>query len=38
MGDAELSQFLDGIRSAVDRTVRQLPTHQAYMEKYCGAP
>jgi tryptophan halogenase len=37
MGDAELSQFLDGIRAAVDRTVMQLPTHQAYLERYCGA-
>ncbi|MDB5754215.1 MAG: tryptophan halogenase, partial [Massilia sp.] len=36
MGDAELSQFLDHIRSSVDRTVTQLPTHQAYVEKYCG--
>lgn len=37
MGDAELAQFLDGIRSNVDRTVRQLPTHQAYVERYCKA-
>ena len=38
MGDAELSQFLDGIKSSVDRTVKQLPMHQAYVEKYCKAP
>lgn len=38
MGDAELTQFLEGIRSAVNKTVMQLPAHQAYMEKYCGAP
>jgi tryptophan halogenase len=37
MGDAELAQFLDGIKSSVDRTVRQLPMHQAYVEKYCKA-
>ncbi len=36
MGDEELSQFLNGISSAVDNTVRQLPQHQAYMERYCG--
>ena len=38
MGDAELAHFLDGIRSAVDRTVAQLPSHQDYVEKYCGQP
>ena len=38
MGDAELSQFLESIRSSVNQTVRQLPAHQAYVEKYCGAP
>ena len=38
MGDAELARFLDGIGSSVDKAVRQLPTHQAYVEKYCGAP
>ena len=34
MGDDELSHFLDTIRSRVDRTVMQLPTHQAYMQTY----
>jgi tryptophan halogenase len=38
MGDAELSQFLEGIRTSVHKTVMQLPAHQAYVEKYCGAP
>lgn len=38
MGDEELSQFLDGIRAQVDRTVMQLPKHQAYVEQYCKAP
>ena len=37
MGDAELSRFLDGIKSTVDRTVAQLPAHHAYFKKYCGA-
>ena len=36
MGDEELKHFLDGIKSRVDRIVVQLPTHQAYVERYCG--
>jgi tryptophan 7-halogenase len=36
MGDAELSAFLDGIRDQVNRTVAQLPPHQAYVDQYCG--
>ena len=36
MGDAELAQFLGGIKATVDRTVMQLPTHQMYLEKFCG--
>lgn len=38
MGDQELSSFLGGIRSGVDKTVRQLPSHQAYVEQYCRRP
>jgi tryptophan 7-halogenase len=38
MGDAELGRFLDNIKSSVDRTVAQLPQHQAYVEQYCKAP
>jgi tryptophan halogenase len=38
MGDAELSGFLGGMRSAVDRTVQQLPAHQAYVDQYCRRP
>jgi tryptophan halogenase len=37
MGDEELRGFLEGIRKQVDRTVAQLPQHQAYVERYCGA-
>jgi tryptophan halogenase len=37
MGDEELSRFLEGIRSSVERTVSQLPKHQAYVEQYCKA-
>jgi tryptophan halogenase len=36
MGDAELSRFLNGIRSTVEKTVSQLPLHHSYVEKYCG--
>ncbi len=35
MGDEELSGFLNSIRSTVDRTVAQLPPHQAYVKQYC---
>lgn len=35
MGDQELASFLDGIRSGIDSTVRQLPSHQSYLEQYC---
>jgi tryptophan halogenase len=36
MGAEELSGFLEGIRKHVERTVAQLPQHQAYVERYCG--
>ncbi len=36
MGDAELSQFLDGICGHITKTVSHLPTHQAYVKQYCG--
>jgi len=36
MEDAELGRFLDGIRAAVDHTVAQMPTHQAYVSRYTG--
>ncbi|MEE7546147.1 tryptophan 7-halogenase [Xanthomonas sp. Kuri4-1] len=35
MGDPELSHFLGGIRTHVERTVARLPRHQAYLESYC---
>ena len=38
MGDEELAAFLNGIRDTINRTVIQLPSHQMYMEKYCGVP
>jgi tryptophan 7-halogenase len=38
MGDAELAHFLDGIRAPIERTVAQLPEHEAYVRRYCAAP
>ena len=35
MGDAELSGFLNAISASVDKTVMQLPSHQAYVKQYC---
>ena len=35
MGDPELSGFLNHIRTAIDKTVMQLPSHQAYVQQYC---
>ena len=37
MGDEELRRFLGEIKANVDRTVAQLPSHQAYVEQYCKA-
>ncbi|MGZ3181936.1 MAG: tryptophan halogenase family protein [Telluria sp.] len=38
MGDAELTNFLEGIRTNITRTVSQLPDHQLYVSQYCSAP
>ena len=38
MGDTELSGFLNGIQAVVDKTLQQLPAHQAYVDNFCGAP
>lgn len=35
MGDAELAGFLEGIRKQVAMSLRQLPSHQEYVERYC---
>jgi tryptophan halogenase len=35
MGDVELSGFLNHIRSSIEKTVMQLPSHQAYVNQYC---
>lgn len=37
MPDAELSGFLESIRSGVERGVRQLAPHQRYLDSYCPA-
>ncbi len=37
MGDAELLHFLEGIRTRIEQTVKQLPPHQAYVQQYCAA-
>jgi tryptophan 7-halogenase len=38
MGDAELSQFLEEIRTSVKRTVAQLPLHHDYVARYSSKP
>ena len=35
MDDDDLSKFLDEIKRSVDQSLGQLPTHQAYLERYC---
>jgi tryptophan halogenase len=37
MGDAELRAFLGDIRARIHKTVAQLPAHQDYVQRYCGA-
>ncbi|WP_396269869.1 tryptophan halogenase family protein [Ideonella sp.] len=37
MGDEELQHFLQSIRQNVEGTLAQLPTHQAYVKRYCPA-
>ena len=37
MGDDELRGFLGNISGGVDRTLAQLPSHQEYVTRYCGA-
>lgn len=35
MSDAELSKFLNGIKSSITNAVQQLPTHNDFVERYC---
>lgn len=37
MGRDELQRFLGDIKSGVENTVAQLPTHQVYIDQYCKA-
>lgn len=37
MSDEELRQFLQAIKSGVDKTVAQLPQHHVYVDQYCKA-
>lgn len=37
MGDDELKRFLDHIKANVDNTVKQLPPHEAFIERFCKA-
>lgn len=37
MSDAELEQFLRGIKKTVDNTVAQMPRHETYVEQYAKA-
>jgi len=37
MSRDELQRFLGDIKSGVDNTVAQLPTHQVYIDQYCKA-
>jgi tryptophan halogenase len=37
MGEAELDNFLKGIRNKVDDSVQRLPSHRDYLAKYCPA-
>jgi tryptophan halogenase len=37
MGDAELTRFLNAAREHASRTAAQLPSHQAYLDRWCPA-
>lgn len=37
MSDQELTRFMEGIRTHVEKTVARLPNHQAYVDQYCKA-
>lgn len=36
MDDSELKSFLSKIKSSIDKTVEQMPTHADYLENFCG--
>ncbi|MDH0867365.1 tryptophan 7-halogenase [Mitsuaria sp. GD03876] len=37
MGDRELAGFLGGIKTQIEQTVREMPTHQQYVTRYAPA-
>ncbi len=37
MSDEELKRFLDHIKSNIDNTVKQLPPHEAFIDRFCKA-
>lgn len=37
MSEPDLTRFLGDIRADVEKTVKQLPSHQAYLNSYCPA-
>lgn len=37
MDDAELTRFLESIKTPIDSTVERLPRHQDYLRQYCPA-
>lgn len=38
MSDEELTGFMQGIRTQVEKSVAKLPDHQAYVDQFCKAP
>lgn len=38
LGTEALQKSLREIRNSIDKTVRQLPSHQEFIEQYCAAP
>jgi len=38
MDEAELRQFMQFQRQKVDHVLKQLPTHQEFIDRYCPVP
>jgi tryptophan halogenase len=36
MSNEELKRFLDHIRDNIDNTVKQLPPHEAFIDRFCN--
>ena len=37
MSDSELENFLSSLKTMVDQSVKQLPSHELFLSKYCPA-